>query len=423
MKRILNLFLALLLTTTSTFAENIDKVLKNSNINRSAVSISVKDVANGKTVYELNSRKPMNPASTLKTVTFASALDELGEDYEFTTTLYKNCDNELILRLGADPTLKSEDLKKLFKTARSQEIIEPTSIKIDDSIIDKNEWGEGWQWDDDLNPLMPKFSAYNLDKNLLSVVVRPTTMGAPAEISLTKFYPTTFMNLVQSGNDTTVKLSRNNSIAPDVLTLEGEVAKQVEISFPVNYTKRYFTLRLEEAIKASKIFYYGDFSSTILSPEGATLVDKISTPIVEVGKNILHNSDNLSAETTFKVAGGHYAKSTGTINNSVEMLQSYLCKLGVNSEDIRVVDGSGVSKNNLVTSNFMTDFLVAQYKNSPEYINYLASAGEGTLKNRMLYLNNKLKAKTGTLSDISAITGYITTLSGKTLYNQFILNR
>jgi len=70
----------------------------------------------------------------------------------------------------------------------------------------------------------------------------------------------------------------------------------------------------------------------------------------------------------------------------------------------------------------MTDFLVAQYKNHPDYINCLASAGDGTSKNRMLYLNSKLKAKTGTLSDISAITGYITTISGKTYAFNIMIN-
>ncbi|MBE7710083.1 MAG: D-alanyl-D-alanine carboxypeptidase/D-alanyl-D-alanine-endopeptidase [Cyanobacteria bacterium SIG32] len=422
MKKFLNILFAISLTITSANALSINDALKDSDINNSAISISVKDVSTGKTVYELNSRKPMNPASTLKVVTLASSLDKLGEDYEFATGLYKNTDNELILKLGADPFLTSNDLKNLFKTARDKNIIQPKLIKVDDTILDKTEWGEGWQWDDDLNPLMPKFSAYNIDKNLLTVAVAPTSLGAPAEIKLTKFYPTTFMNLVTSGNDSALKLSKNYNIAPDVLTLEGVVSKQTEISFPINYPKRYFMLRLEDAVRSAKIDYYGGISTTIIPNENIYLVEKVLTPISTAIKAILHESDNLVAETVFKLAGQKYSNTPGSAENGIKVLQAYCEKLGINTEDIRVVDGSGVSKNNLVTSDFMTNFLVAQFKNSPEYKEFLASAGEGTLKNRMLYMGDKLKAKTGTLSNISAITGYITTSSGKILAFNIMIN-
>ncbi len=422
MKKILNFLLAISLSITAVNAASINDALKDSDINNSAVSISVRDVESGKIVYELNSKKPMNPASTLKVVTLASSLDELGLNYEFTTALYKNTDNELVLKLGADPFLTSSGLKTLFKTAKDKNIIQPKLIKVDDTILDKTEWGEGWQWDDDLNPLMPKFSSYNIDKNLLTVAVAPTALGAPAEIKLTKFYPTTFMNLVTSGEDSPLILSRNNSIAPDVLTLEGSVSKQVEISFPINYPKRYFMLRLEDAVRSAKIDYYGGIPPTVMQSENIYLVEKISTPISSAIKAILHDSDNLVAETVFKLAGGNYSGKSGSANSAVELLLKYCEKINVNSEDIRVVDGSGVSKNNLVTADFMTNFLAAQYRNDAEYKNYLASAGEGTLQNRMLYLGDKLKAKTGTLADVSAITGYITANSGKVLAFDIMVN-
>ena len=63
---------------------------------------------------------------------------------------------------------------------------------IDSRIFDSVEWGEGWQWDDDLNPLMPKFSAYNLDGNLLKIEITPTVNNTPATIVTKPFYPLTF---------------------------------------------------------------------------------------------------------------------------------------------------------------------------------------------------------------------------------------
>ena len=422
MNKIWNFILAICLSVTVVNAASVNDALNDSDINNSAVSISVRDVETGKIVYELNSKKPMNPASTLKVVTLASSLDELGIDYEFTTALYKNTDNELVLKLGADPFLTSAGLKTLFKTARDKNILEPKLIKVDDTILDKIEWGEGWQWDDDLNPLMPKFSAYNIDKNLLTIAVAPTALGAPAEIKLAKFYPTTFLNLVTSGSDSPLVLSKNNSIAPNVLTLEGAVSKQVELSFPINYPKLYFMLRLEDAVRSAKIDYYGHIPNTVMQSENIYLVDKLVTPVSFAIKAILHNSDNLVAETVFKLAGAKYSGESGSAESATALLLKYCKNNSVNTDDIRVVDGSGVSKNNLVTADFMTNFLVAQYKKMPEYKDYLASAGEGTLKNRMLYLGDKLKAKTGTLADVSAITGYITTNSGKVLAFDIMMN-
>ena len=85
MKKFLNLVFALILTVTTANAENINKAISDSRINKGAVSISVRDAETGKILYELNSDKPVSPASTLKSITLAAALDELGKDFEFTT--------------------------------------------------------------------------------------------------------------------------------------------------------------------------------------------------------------------------------------------------------------------------------------------------------------------------------------------------
>ncbi len=416
------LILTFLMTISIASANAIDKAISNSNINKSAVSVSVKDSKTGKVIYALNAQKPVSPASTLKIITMTTALNELGKDYEFSTELYKSTNNELFLKLGADPFLTSKDLKKLFNTAKQKNIIEPKNIFVDDTIIDKIEWGEGWQWDDDLNPLMPKFSAYNIDKNLLTVSVIPTVTDAPAEIRLNVFYPTTFMNLATTGEDTNINISRNNSIAPDVLNVEGTVAKQYQQQIPVNYPQRYFMLRLDDALRAEKIDYYGAITPKTLPSQNIYLVEKITTPVSDAIVEIMKKSNNFVAESLFKIAGGHYANTTGSAENSVEMLKAYCQKNNINSEDIKIVDGSGVSKNNLVTADFMTDFLVVQYNMFENYSDMFASAGEGTLKNRMLYFGNNLKAKTGTLSDVSAIAGYITTAHNNTYAFDIMIN-
>lgn len=428
MKKVLNIMAALFFTVALSqsvyaktnyvkpFANPIDSAIKKADISRSAlVSVSFKDISNSKPGFEMNSTTPMNPASIQKLVTLLPAVDTLGKNYEFKTQLYKNKNNSLFIKLGADPYFTTKDLKSLVKSVSAQNIITTKAVYIDDSILDGNEWGEGWQWDDDMNPLMPKFGAYNMDKNIITVSVCPTTKGAPADISLDVFYPTSFANNVLTGDTTDVKLARKNYISPDVISADGTVSYDLDINIPVNYPRRYFILRLEEALRNQKIAYYGDFNRLKL-PKDTILLAESKHSLAAAEDDILKTSNNMMAETVFKLAGGAYTKETGSIYSAVEMFSDYYKKLGVKTDNINIVDGSGVSKNNLLTADFVTEALSKASKTPDfnDFKSHMASPGEGTLKDRMLYFKDNLKAKTGTLANVSTIAGYITVKSGKT---------
>ena len=268
---------------------------------------------------------------------------------------------------------------------------------------------------------MPKFSSYNIDKNLLNIIIAPTNLGSPAQIYTTKFYPVTFMNLVITGKENDIELNRNNSISPNILNLSGTINKQITEEIPINNPKRYFILRLEDAIKSAKMDYYGGFPQKKTPTLNVYLVAEIKHPISQAIKAILMNSNNFVAETVFKLAGAKFVNNTGSLSHSQEMLDAYFKKIGIDAKDIKIVDGSGVSKNNIITTDFMTDYLVRQSKNEA-FKNALPTAGEGTLRNRMLYFKDNLRAKTGTLSDVSGIAGYITSRSGKTYAFDIMIN-
>lgn len=427
MQKVVSLLLTLCLTITAANAESMTQMLSSLNINKSAVSVSIKDVNGGNTVFALNENMPMTPASTLKIITSSAAVDTLGKDYEFSTRLYKSTNNDLYLKLGADPLLTSSDIDTLIEAAKQKNIIEPKNIYIDDSIFDSVEWGEGWQWDDDLNPLMPKFSAYNLDNNLLKIEVVPGVNNTPATIAVKPFYPVTFMNLVNtdfSTGENKVSLSRNNSIAPNVINAAGTVSKTNILKIPVNNPKMYFTIRLNESIRSKKIDYFKAITTAVLPAKNVYLVDEVNHSIDSAIFMILKQSSNLAAETLFKLAGAKWADSQGNIDNSLGMMESYLKKININSEDIKIVDGSGVSKNNIMTANFMADFLVLKASEEDFEAFYAAfpAPWEGTLKTRMLYFKDNLRAKTGTLSDTSALAGYIKTRKGKICAFDIMIN-
>jgi len=397
------------------FKNHIASAINKSNIPKSAlIAVSFKEISTEKKSFELNQNTPMAPASIQKIVTLLPAINTLGEDYQFATQLYKNNNNSLFLKLGADPYFTKADLSNMLKSLKDYKISSVKTFYIDDSILDANEWGEGWQWDDDLNPLTPKFGSYNMDGNVFTVNICPTIQGAPADISTEVFYPTAFINNVITGAKNDVKLARKNYISPDVINADGTIASDMAVKIPVNYPRRYFILRLEENLRKQKVSYYGNFDRLKL-PKDTSLITEVKHPLIVAQDDILKNSNNMIAETVFKLAGGKYINGIGSIDSSLEMFNDYYKKIGINTDNIKIVDGSGVSKNNLMTADFMTEVLMKSAQDSTSNLEgHMASPGEGTLVDRMLYFKGNLKAKTGTLTNISSIAGYLTAKSGKT---------
>lgn len=431
MKKVINLltvfFIFVFINTSANalpFKNSIDAAIKKSDISKSAlISVSFKEVTTGKNVFDFNSKTPMSPASVQKLVTILPSISTLGSDYEFKTQLYKNKDNNLYLKLGADPYFSSSDLKGIIRVLPDKKIYSAKAFYIDDSILDSNEWGEGWQWDNDLNPLMPRFGSYNMDKNLLTINICPTVPGAPAEISTEVFYPTAFVNNVVTGSTTDVKLERKNYISPDVINADGTVSKDYSVQIPINYPRRYFILRLEDILRKQKVSYYGDYNRLKL-PKNTYMLAEVKHPISSAIEDILKNSNNMAAETVFKIAGGKYTQETGSADAAINMFNDYYKKIGISTDNIKIVDGSGVSKNNLITSDFVTEVLTKASKDKcfENIQSYMASPGEGTLQDRMLYFKGNLKAKTGTLTNVSSIAGYLKTKSGKTYAFCIIVN-
>lgn len=407
-KYALVMLLSALLYTNTAFADDLSKglneAINKSNIKNSSVSVSIKYIDTKVPAYELNQNIPIPPASTQKIVTTLPAIKTLGQNYKFTTKLYKNTLGDYLFVLGADPYLTTEDLSKLIQKMPP----EIKSISIDDSILDKKEWGEGWQWDDDLNPLMPKFSAYNLDKNIINLDMEPTSEGAPALLTFEKSYPTTFINQLITSTSTNYSLDRKIYETPDVISVNGTISKTVVVPIPVNSPKKYFKLRLTDVLINAEKSNSGVFLEKKLN-KNYFYVDKITHSLTTAENDILKNSNNMVAETVFKLAGGKYKHSAGSFNAGLEMFNNYCKNNNLDTTRINIVDASGVSKNNLMVADFMTDFLI---KNKQDIEPMLATAGEGTLTNRVLYLKGNLKAKTGTLSNISAITGFLSTQNG-----------
>ena len=120
MKKILALFLITILNFSlnaysADLKKGINTEISNSSISKGAISISIKDAKTGAVVFELNPKMPTPPASIQKIITSTPAFITLGQDYQFKTQLYKNNNDEYLIKLGADPYLTTKDLAQLVK--------------------------------------------------------------------------------------------------------------------------------------------------------------------------------------------------------------------------------------------------------------------------------------------------------------------
>ena len=418
MKKLLVLFFVLFLAVSvnaKTVKRDFSSVIDESEIEKNAVAISIKDYNTGKPVYELNEKILMHPASVQKVLTLIPAMDVLGDDYEFSTEIYKRGEDSYLIKLGADPYLSSKDLKKLVNNVR----LETKKIYIDDGILEKKDWGEGWQWDDDMNTLMPRFNSYNLDRNLLKITVMPTEKGQRASIINPSKYPLVFLNNVVTGSSNSVKVSRDNSVSANTLTLEGTVNKPVTVYIPINNLKRYFDIKLTSALADKKVYLKQNFI-TDKKADTDEESDRVVHPISQAVVDILKNSNNMVSETVSKLAGGKAYDDRGSDINGIKVFNAYCKKIGLDNSKIRITDASGVSKNNLISADFVSEFLY-RTKDDP-VLDSLPSPGEGTLTHRMLPIKNNLKAKTGTHSDSSSIAGFLTSKSGNKYVFCIIIN-
>ena len=199
--KVLTVLIIIAIQTTASFAVEtgkIDKLIKKSGLNdMSIVSVSIKNAENNNVVYELNSKRLLHPASTVKLFTQFSALETLGYDYFFKTGFYKDSQNNLYIKLGADPSLTTSQLKQAMQKVKETGV-SYNNLYFDDSIIDKREFAPGWMWDDNVNPYTPKVSAYNLDKNIIKVNIEKNAEGK-ANLTLSPSYPMSIISDVKIG--------------------------------------------------------------------------------------------------------------------------------------------------------------------------------------------------------------------------------
>ena len=313
-------FIAVLVMSANTaFCANLDSIIKKSNLDKtSTIAVSIKDAKTGKTIYEYNENKLMNPASVQKIFTMKAAYEELKPEYTFDTKVFADNNNNMYIKLSADPSLTTEDLKKLLKETKEIYRKPFNDIVIDPSVIDDKQWGTGWMWDDDTNELLPKYSPYTINQNKINITITPSKNGL-SEIKNKSDYHMMFVNLLKNGTSNNITFERKPWASSDMTYVTGTIHSQISRQMPVNSPQSYFTTELKKSISAAGIKYSGQIKIAPV-PGSAKLIAKHSSDTLEnLVAYTLKNSNNLYSELIFKAAAAHQTKQQGTTQKAVDM--------------------------------------------------------------------------------------------------------
>lgn len=429
-KKIIVLFLALIFFKMPVIASNftgpVNDILSSYNFDHdSVISIAVKD-KNGENVYSKNQYKYLNPASALKLFTMAASLNELGEDYKFQTAFYKDKNNNIYLKLSGDPLLKTADIEQLAKNLKQNHKGKINKIYIDDSVIDMLPYPNGWM-SDDIWPNSPKISPYMIDFNTVKVDFLLSEDKKDLRIVQKSPYKFSFVNKLQTGSKTDFTFIEDET--HNTIDVIGTISSSVtDKPVPVLNPRYFFCQKMNEAINKAGIRFTDKFQFA-KTPKDAVLIAKFERPADEVIKHILQTSDNIGAEMVFKVAGGKFANENGLIKNSamaagttqngINMFINYYQNLGLDPKQVRITDGSGVSRYNAMNVDWMTDALS---KIGFDFEKFLPTGGVGTLDKRLREIKGCVYLKTGTLVGSSSLVGIIKTKDNVYYYASNIMS-
>jgi D-alanyl-D-alanine carboxypeptidase/D-alanyl-D-alanine-endopeptidase (penicillin-binding protein 4) len=339
-------------------------------------------------IFNLNADKCFVPASTIKLLTSAAALDSFGPDYRFETTFLAANELDSSGALRGDLIIRGSGDPSLNKRQNGNEL--PTAfLQIADSL-----WARGLQricghlngdaraWQHE--PVCPSWETGDIGEDWLPV---------PGALSLGR------QDMSESSDLFVVQETTVGSAGPSPTI--------------------YFLSEFRNALLDAGISIPGCVSQNEARKEPLLLYLHQSEPLCEIIKRMNTESDNFFAEQLGYALGG------GSRARGLEKIQAFLADAGLDTSQIKLADASGLSRKNFVTPMQIVRLLTTmrRHRFALCYQQSLAGLGEGTLEDRKLTNTQAVvRAKTGTLDHVSALSGYMSTPSGNTLAFSIICN-
>lgn len=424
----------------------IEALLGDKALNNTSVGIAIRSVRNNKLLYSHNATAPLTPASTTKLYSTFAALYTLGGDHKVATTIYTDAEgihngvlNGNIFLVGAgDPLLETSDIEQLAEQIHRLGI---TSIKGNvygdasffDNITNRYEYSGD---KDEVQPVAP-VSALTLDHNTVTLLITSgTKAGSRARIQIlptSEAFAYTVTATVKGARRSKPRLSVQQSTGKDGkqhFAISGTIPPGRTVSYTYTTTNPAYVAAgvLLRRLESAGVAVSGK-ASVQPAPKttGRQLLTASYRPLSDIISIVNKNSDNFVAEHVFKMLGGAQHSTRSTAQAALTSLHTLLSDCNIPFQNCQLNDGSGLSRRNLVSPSSLVT-LLAQAWNMPfaqAFVNSFSIAGiDGTLRKRMrgTPAEGNLIGKTGTLRNVSALAGYVTTLDGEHLAFSVLFN-
>lgn len=392
----------------------------------SQIALLAHDMSNDKQLYSQQADTLFIPASTQKVLTAVTALAALGPEFSYVTDLWSDTpirqghiEGSVYLRFSGDPTLTHEDLKALFAQLQKLGI-----KRIEGHLYlvgDKQEQlqAPGWVWDDLGICFAAPVSSYIINQNCVYGQFVPNSAKQTSRVTLsaTSYGVNVSSDAIfspQANHDfcqlDLVRLSQNQYHLRGCYPGSEAIPLAIAISDPQKFAIDTLTAMLKGKISLS-----GKVKIGHEIPDKAKLIaSHRSAPLTELLKTMLLKSDNLIADSLFKRVGQDYYKTQGNFAYGAAAMRHILAELGIDLTNANIVDGSGLSRYNLLSARQLADVLTLMYQDARFHslIESLPEAGvSGTLKYRRGYtqppLKNRVFAKTGSMQGVANLAGFI----------------
>lgn len=428
--------------------------------------VKVVSLKTDEVLFEHNANKYFSPASNSKLYTVALALERLGADYRIKTSLYAktrpnkwgSLKSDLVVYGRGDPTINARlhdgDLYKALEPFVAE--LRRAGVKRikgdligDESFFRGPPFGSGWDWEDLQNYYGAEISALTINDNVLQLSIKPgASNGLPCRLTVS---PATSFLIISNRTATVPAKEKRNirlyrPLGENVLYVSGQMplddsayAEGATIHNPALL----FVSFLKDALARQGVAVSGkvrtfNWKDREVSPEDfRTWVDLGSVnslPLRDIAREVQKPSQNLYTDLLLAHVGELSRKNDAGARNltceevGIRALNTFLVEAGVPKSNVIFEEGSGLSRNNLVTPNATVALLcfMDHHQWAEVYRQALPVAGvDGTLRTRMkgTAAAGNVQAKTGTLRWANSLSGYVTTAAGERLIFAIMLNR
>ncbi|MBI3126396.1 MAG: D-alanyl-D-alanine carboxypeptidase/D-alanyl-D-alanine-endopeptidase [Candidatus Tectomicrobia bacterium] len=393
-----------------------------------SVSVHVRSLTAGETLFSHEAREKRIPASNLKLATTAAALARLGPDYTFPTDVYSDgafrgplLAGNLYFKGYGDPFLVQERVRELAHELRARGLRRVKGdLVADETYFDSERFGKGWHAEGSLRPYQAPHGALSFNFNVIWVIVTPgQNPGEPARVRLDA--PAETVRL-EGGIETgprngrpAVQFSRHLSGGLDRIRVGGtvpaggsQVTYPVTISDPAMYAAGAFALFLKEA----GILLEGRIRRGSTPADAELLARTLSRPLGELVRDVNKISNNFMAEQILKTLGAEEHGLPGTAEKGVRAVRDFLVSVGVPADGFELADGSGLSRLNRFSAEGLVALLEGVHRDfrlRPEFEASLAVVGvDGTVRKKLQRTGSvrRVRVKSGLLDGVQSLSGY-----------------